>query len=64
MRFFLVTHKFNGKRYVAEAESKTKLKKVLPMWTESGGYLSYFDVEEVSFSKYRKMKHLKNWPKA
>lgn len=57
-RFFIVTHKFNGKRWRAERESKNKLKKDLPRYSEGAGYMSYFDIEEVSFSKFRKMKHL------
>lgn len=57
-RYFIVTHKFNGNRYRAKAESKTKLKKDLPRFNEVSGYMSYFDIEEVEFKKYQRMNHL------
>lgn len=61
-RYFLVTHKFNGKRYRATAPSKNKLKSLLPRFSESTGYSSFWNVEEVDSAKYKRMSHLKDAP--
>lgn len=61
-RYFIITHKFKGNRYRAKAPSKNKLKSWLPRFSESTGYMSFWDITEVTFSKYRKMKHLKDAP--
>ena len=63
-RHFLVTHRFSGARYRATATSKTRLKKRLPRFSETDGYMVLFDIEEVDLKKYRRMKHLPDAPYA
>ncbi len=56
MSYYLVTHQTNGGQFIGEMPSKTKLRRELPRFCEPAGeYCSFWDMEEISFAKYRKL---------
>lgn len=63
-RYFIVTHRFNDKRFRAIAKSKNKLRKRLPRHSDGAGYMTLYDIEEVDLAKFRRMRNLKDAPYA
>lgn len=61
-KYYLVIHRFNGKRYRAVAPSKNRLKKMLPRFDGLVGYHSFWNIEEIDEKKYKRMSHLKDAP--